>query len=113
MICICGWYGYCPATGLGTNSVCIDFSEDHLFLQLSGYMYPNMNLLLQGYLSSAPTHVSFVVSLCTLELYYQSHVHQPCLSIQAWVQTLCNYHNVSLYLLVSYILFNTSTDNIL
>jgi hypothetical protein len=64
-------------------------------------MYPNTNLLLQGCLSSAPTRVSFAISLRTLELYRRLRVRQPRLSIQAWVRTLCDYHNVSSYLLAS------------
>ncbi|KAH9972566.1 hypothetical protein BGW80DRAFT_1119934, partial [Lactifluus volemus] len=79
----------------GMCFVCIDFSESHLFLQLPGCMYPNTNLLLQGCLSSAPTRVSFVISLRTLELYRRLRVRQPRLSIQAWVRTLCDYHNIT------------------
>ncbi|KAH9952513.1 hypothetical protein BGW80DRAFT_1194853 [Lactifluus volemus] len=56
-----------------------------------------MNLLLQGCLSSAPTCVSFAVSLRTLELYRHLHVRQPRLSIQAWVRSLCDYHNITYY----------------
>jgi hypothetical protein len=72
-----------------------DFSYDHTFLQLPGCIYPNTNLLRQGCLSSSPTRVSFAISLRTLELYHRLHVCQPRLSIQAWVRSICDYHNVS------------------
>jgi hypothetical protein len=81
-----------------TNDVCLaEFLESHIFLQLPGSMYPNMNLLWQGCLSAAPTRVSFAVTLHTLELYRRLHVHQPRLSIQAFVWSICNYHNVSIF----------------
>jgi hypothetical protein len=57
-----------------------------------------MNLLRQGSLSSSPIRVSFAISLRMLELYRQLRVRQPRLSIQAWVRSICDYHNVS-YLL--------------
>ncbi|KAI0247383.1 hypothetical protein BJV78DRAFT_1157258 [Lactifluus subvellereus] len=72
-----------------------DFSYDHTFLQLPGCIYPNVNLLRQGCLSSSPTQVSFAISLRTLELYRWLCIHQPCLSIQAWVCSICDYHNMT------------------
>jgi hypothetical protein len=81
-----------------TDDMCLaEFSESHVFLQLPGSLYPNMNLLLQGCLSAAPTRVSFAISLRTLELYRWLRVRQPRLSIQAFVRSLCDYHNVSIF----------------
>ncbi|KAI0247563.1 hypothetical protein BJV78DRAFT_1133077, partial [Lactifluus subvellereus] len=55
----------------------------------------NVNLLQQGCLSSSPTWISFAISLRTLELYRQLRVRQPRLSIQAWVRSICDYHNMT------------------
>ncbi|KAI0259648.1 hypothetical protein BC834DRAFT_833130 [Gloeopeniophorella convolvens] len=53
-----------------------------------------MNLLQQGCLSSSPSHISWAISLQTLELYQWLRVRQPRVSIQAWVRSICDYHNV-------------------
>ncbi|KAI0245157.1 hypothetical protein BJV78DRAFT_1078764, partial [Lactifluus subvellereus] len=55
----------------------------------------NTNLLRQGCLSSSPTRVSFAISLRTLELYHRLRVRQPRLSIQAWVRSICDYHDMT------------------
>ncbi|KAA1473373.1 hypothetical protein DENSPDRAFT_765398, partial [Dentipellis sp. KUC8613] len=51
--------------------------------------------LRQGYLGSSPYGISVVISLRTLELYRILRLRQPRLSIQAWIQSLCDLHNVN------------------
>jgi hypothetical protein len=77
-----------------TNHDLSDFSYSCTFVQIPGCVYPNSNLLRQGCLSSSPTRISFVISLRTLELYHQLFIRQPRLSKQAWIRSICDYHNV-------------------
>jgi len=61
---------------------------------ISGSCYINATLLLHGCLGPSPQEVSITFSLHTLELYCWLHVCQPHVSIQAWIKTMCDFHNV-------------------
>ena len=62
-----------------------------------GSRYINATLLLHGCLGLSPQDVSVAFSLRTLELYCQLRVRQPCISVQAWMRTICDMHNVRNY----------------
>ena len=56
--------------------------------------YANIALIRHGLLGTAPVHPAVAISLHMLELYHQLRRQQPCLSIQAMAQALCDLHKV-------------------
>ncbi|KAI0055028.1 hypothetical protein BV25DRAFT_1873233 [Artomyces pyxidatus] len=55
----------------------------------------NATLLQQGCLGCSPVEVSATISVRTLELYRRLRLRQPRVSVQAWIKTVCDLHNLS------------------
>ncbi|KAA1467688.1 hypothetical protein DENSPDRAFT_877519 [Dentipellis sp. KUC8613] len=72
-----------------------DLSPAKTLYHIKGSYYINVELLRQGFLGASPWNVSMAFSLRTLELYRALRLRQPRLSIQAWIQTLCDLHNLN------------------